>query len=375
MHILIVKTSSLGDVIHTLPALTDAANAIPGLKVDWVVEEAFAEIPAWHPAVSRVIPVAVRRWRKNWWRNLSGGEMKQFRQLLRHTEYDLIIDAQGLVKSAIISRLAKGPTAGLDKHSIKEPVSSLFYNRRYQVAKSEHAVQRVRQLFSKALDYSFDPSQISYGINPPRPDTATGTDAQQTLMFLHGTTWDSKHWPERYWRELAWLATEAGYQVKIPWGNVAEEDRAQVIAQGLPAVTVMPRMSLTALATQLSACAGVVAVDTGLGHLSAALDRPTVSIYGATNPFLSGTFGNHQLQLKSDLACSPCMRKNCHYKGQPLTDTLSDGQVFTVEPACYRAAPPAAVLAHLQRVIRQAQEQQTQGQQEQDAQQLPGEVP
>lgn len=373
MHILIVKTSSLGDVIHTLPALTDAAHAIPGLRVDWVVEEAFAEIPAWHPAVSRVIPVAVRRWRKNWWRNLSGGEVKQFRQLLRHTDYDLIIDAQGLVKSAIISRLAKGPVAGLDKHSIKEPVSSLFYNTRYQVARSEHAVQRVRQLFSRALDYAFDPSQIDYGISPPQADASADTTTP-TLMFLHGTTWASKHWPEPYWRELAWLATEAGYQVKIPWGNVEEEDRAQGIAQGLPAVTVMPRMSLTDLATQLSACAGVVAVDTGLGHLSAALDRPTVSIYGATNPFLSGTFGNHQLQLKSDLACSPCMRKNCHYRGQPLTDTLSDGQVFTVEPACYRAAPPAAVLAHLQRVMRQAQDQQGQRPHDQN-QPLSGGVP
>jgi heptosyltransferase-1 len=360
LQILIVKTSSLGDVIHTLPAVSDAARAIPGLKIDWVVEEAFAEIPAWHPAVSRVIPVAVRRWRKNWWRNLFGGELRRFRQLLKHTRYDLIIDAQGLVKSAFISRQARGPIAGLDRHSIREPAASLLYQQRYEVPKADHAVQRVRQLFAKSLGYGFDANALDYGIRvhdierPGNRVALESDDSAPTLMFLHGTTWDSKHWPEPYWRELARLATQAGYQVKLPWGTSDEQERAVRVAQGLPGVMVLPRMSLSALAGELAASVGVVAVDTGLGHLAAALNRPTVSIYGATNPFLSGTFGYHQLQLKSDLPCAPCMRKHCHYRGQPLTDTLSDGDSLVVTPACYRASPPADVLSHLQRMISQA---------------------
>ena len=355
MHILIVKTSSLGDIIHTLPAVTDAARAIPGLKIDWVVEEAFAEIPGWHPSVERVIPVAIRRWRKHWWRDLFGAEVRRFRQQLKHTQYDLIIDAQGLVKSAFISRQARGPIAGLDRNSIKEPAASWLYNRRHAVPRSEHAVQRVRQLFSRAMGYAFDTNSLDYGIALPGADShAPDPDSPPTLMFLHGTTWDSKHWPEPYWRELARLASDAGYNVKLPWGTADEEARAVNVAQGLPGVTVLPRMSLSALAGELSASTGVVAVDTGLGHLAAALNQPTVSIYGATNPFLSGTFGYHQLQLRSDLPCAPCMKKHCHYQGQPLTDTLSDGSSFVVTPACYRSAPPEAVLSHLQRIIAQA---------------------
>lgn len=352
MHILIVKTSSLGDIIHTLPAVSDAARAVPGLQIDWVVEEAFAEIPAWHPAVNRVIPVAIRRWRKNWWQNLFGGEVRRFRQLLRHTRYDLIIDAQGLLKSALICRQAQGPVAGLDKNSIREPAASWLYQQRYAVPKAEHAVQRVRQLFASALGYTFDANALDYGIE--RRATVHDSAARPTLMFLHGTTWDSKHWPQRYWRELARLASEAGYCVKLPWGTADEEARAVSVAQGLPGVQVLPRMSLTALAGELAASDGVVAVDTGLGHLAAALNRPTVSIYGATNPFLSGTFGYHQLQLKSDLPCAPCMRKQCHYQGQALTDTLADGDSFVVAPACYRSAPPGEVITHLQRMISQA---------------------
>lgn len=360
MHILIVKTSSLGDIIHTLPAVSDAARAIPGVKIDWVVEEAFAEIPAWHPAVSRVIPVAIRRWRRNWWRNLLGGELRRFRQLLKHTRYDLIIDAQGLVKSALISRQARGPIAGLDRGSIKEPAASWLYQQRYQVPRADHAVQRVRQLFAKALGYGFDANALDYGIKvrdmerPVNRVAGDSGDAAPTLMFLHGTTWDSKHWPEPYWRELAQLATAAGYRVKLPWGTSDEQERAVRVAQNLPGVTVLPRMSLSSLAGELAASDGVVAVDTGLGHLAAALNRPTVSIYGATNPFLSGTFGYHQLQLKPDLPCAPCMRKHCQYQGQPLSDTLSSGESIVVTPACYRASPPGDVLNHLQRMISQA---------------------
>lgn len=352
MRILIVKTSSLGDVVHTLPALTDAVRAIPGLSADWVVEEGFAEIPGWHPAVQRVIPVAVRRWRKQWWSTVRGGELGQFVSSLRHDDYDLVIDAQGLVKSAIIAVLARGKRAGLDKKSIKEPLASHFYQQKIAVPRAEHAVQRVRQLFAGILDYQFDAQQIDYGLGS---GAAAPGSAAPVLMFLHGTTWNSKHWPVEYWKELARLASAAGYQIKLPWGNLPEQQRAQLIADGVAGAEVLNRMSLTELAQQMGRCQGIVAVDTGLGHLAAALNKPTVSIYGATNPFLSGTFGHNQLQLKSDLACAPCMRRKCQYRGQPLLDQTESGESFAVTPACYRSSPPAEVLAHLQRMIQQAE--------------------
>ena len=107
MRVLVVKMSSLGDVIHTLPALTDAAAAIPGITFDWVVEEGFAEIPAWHPAVDTVIPIALRRWRKHPWRDFRGPQWRACRQALRRQHYDAVIDAQGLLKSVFVARLVK----------------------------------------------------------------------------------------------------------------------------------------------------------------------------------------------------------------------------------------------------------------------------
>lgn len=353
MRILIVKTSSLGDVIHTLPALTDASREIPGLHADWVVEENFADVPRWHPAVERVIPVAIRRWRRDWRRTWRSGQVGLFRRDLKLHDYDHIIDAQGLMKSAVITAMARGPVAGLDRHSAREPMASLFYRHRIRVPRAEHAVHRVRQLFASVLDYRFDPSFIDYGLIDSLGAPQDGQNVP-VLTFLHGTTWVSKHWPEPYWRKLAVLATQAGYQVQLPWGNDAEYERAARLADGLAGVRVMERKNLTSLARSIAASAGVVAVDTGLGHLAAALNRPTVSIYGATDPALSGTFGYHQLQLRSDLACSPCLRRDCRYGGQPLTDNDAAGNAFVVEPACYRAAAPEQVLMHLQRIMQQA---------------------
>ena len=164
MRVLLIKTSSLGDVIHTLPALTDAMNALPGIQFDWVVEEGFAEIPTWHPAVANVIPVAIRRWRKNLWQTVKNGEWRRFKQRLRDTRYDLVIDAQGLLKSAWLTRYVKAPVAGLDKTSAREPMAARFYDRPYAVARGQHAVERLRQLFAQALGY-----RVPAGLGRLRP--------------------------------------------------------------------------------------------------------------------------------------------------------------------------------------------------------------
>ena len=351
MRILIVKTSSLGDVLHTLPALTDASQAIPGLSADWVVEESFAEIPAWHPAVERVIPVAVRRWRKHPWNAVQSGDISQFVSALKLRAYDHVIDAQGLLKSALITRLARGNRAGLDRHSIKESAASLFYQQRVAVPKAQHAVQRVRQLFAAVLGYQLPSAQVDYGIGALADHQ--GPVEPASLMLLHGTTWASKHWPEQYWRELAALAHADGFQIKLPWGNQTEHQRALRIADNIPGSVVLDKQSLTGLARHLSRCSGVVAVDTGLGHLAAALNRPAVAIYGATNPALSGSFGYHQQHLRSTLACSPCLRKECSYRGEVLTGETRQGS-FEVKPACYQSLPPARVFSEIKRLIAQA---------------------
>ncbi|WP_028241556.1 lipopolysaccharide heptosyltransferase I [Stutzerimonas azotifigens] len=296
MRVLVIKTSSLGDVVHTLPALTDARRAIPGIRFDWVVEEGFAEIPAWHPAVESVIPVAIRRWRKAPLRTWRSGEWSTFRQRLAAGGYDLAIDAQGLLKSAWLTRYVKAPVAGLDRHSAREPLASCFYDRRYPVPVEQHALERVRQLFAQALGYSLDGAPpADYGLDRRR--LAGGSAAQPYLLFLHGTTWPSKHWPEEHWRALAEQVTAAGWALRLPWGNAAERARAERIAEGLPDADVLPRLNLAGVAAQIAGARACVAVDTGLGHLAAALGVPSISLYGPTRPGRVGAYGPSQVHL------------------------------------------------------------------------------
>lgn len=301
MQVLIVKISSMGDVLHTLPALTDAMQAIPGIRFDWVVEEGFSQIPTWHPAADRVIPVAIRRWRKNWF----GGEARQqrcdFKRKVQERSYDVVIDAQGLIKSAaLVTRVAHGPKHGLDCKSIREPFASWFYNHRHEIDKQQHAVERIRELFAKSLDYEKPQSAGDYTIaarffsHPP-------ADAGQYLVFLHATTRDEKHWPEQNWREL--IAT-TGLKIKLPCGGEHEHQRALRLAEGHSHVDVLPKLSLQQVAETLAGAKAVVSVDTGLSHLTAALDRPNITLFGPTDPGLIGGYGKNQYACRPEMGNS-----------------------------------------------------------------------
>lgn len=299
MRVLIVKTSSMGDVLHTLPALTDAAQAIPGIRFDWVVEEGFAQIPSWHESVDRVIPVAIRRWRKAWFSAPIKAERKAFRDAVRLQQYDAIIDAQGLVKSAaLVTRLARGVKHGMDWSTAREPLASLFYNRKHHIAKQQHAVERTRELFAKSLGYAKPQSQGDYAIAQHFVNECNA-DTGQYAVFLHATTRDDKHWPEANWRELIELLNNTGIRIKLPWGAPHEEERAKRLAEGFPYVDVLPRMSLEEVARILAGAKFVVSVDTGLSHLTAALDRPNITLYGPTDPGLIGGYGKNQYTQQS----------------------------------------------------------------------------
>lgn len=349
MHVLIVKVSSLGDVIHTLPAVTDAWRARRELRFDWVVEEAFAEIPGWHPAVDKVIPVAFRRWRKELLKTWRSGEFRAFKENLQERHYDLVIDAQGLIKSGIISRLSRGLTVGLSNRTIREPLATLFYNMVYTVPWQQHAVERVRELFSRSFNYSYDYQECDYGLELAGFRRTKNREAPY-VVFFHGTTWESKLWPEPYWIRLAALAGQAGFRVKLPWGNATELERARRIAAAGSHVDVMDAVSLTELAGILGQAAGAVAVDTGLGHLAAALAVPAISLYGSSSHALTGTWGRRQAHLESTLSCSPCLKKKCHYQGAPVLD-VHEGTPFAIEPPCYATHPPEKVWPALQRLM------------------------
>jgi len=299
MRVLIVKTSSMGDVLHTLPALTDAQLNIPGIRFDWVVEEGFAQIPSWHPAVDRVIPVAIRRWRKAWFSAPIKAERHAFREAVRAREYDAVIDAQGLVKSAaLVTRLAHGIKHGMDWQTAREPLASLFYQRRHTIARQQHAVERTRELFALSLGYGKPTTQGDYAIARHFLNNLNANPVPYAV-FLHATTRDDKHWPEANWRELIALLSQTGLRIKLPWGAPHEQERAKRLAEGFDYVDVLPRMSLEEIARVLAGAQFVVSVDTGLSHLTAALDRPNITLYGPTDPGLIGGYGKNQVECRS----------------------------------------------------------------------------
>ncbi len=335
--ILIVKTSSMGDVIHTLPALTDAGLANKNIRFDWVVEKPFAEIPTWHPLVDKVIPVEVRRWRKNPLKAIGSGEMGNFLTNLRLTQYDGILDAQGLMKSALIARLAKGVRLGLDRRSAWEPTASYLYQKTFSVNPELHAITRVRTLFGKALGYSFDRDHVAYGVDQRK--FKTDPNEPPYVLFLHGTTWETKHWPESYWEALAKQVNQRGLMIKLPWSNDVEKDRANRVAKSCDMAQVLPRLNLAGVAKVIAGSQAVVSVDTGLGHLTAALDVPAVSLYGPTDPDEIGTVGPNQIRLQSNRACpAACTAQKCSLAAE-------------ISPLCFKNLTPDRVVEALNTLL------------------------
>jgi heptosyltransferase-1 len=329
----VVKLTSMGDALHLLPALSDFQARYPAATVDWMIEDSFSEIPEWHASVERVIAVSTRRWRSLNLSNLR--EFWAFWKLLRARRYDYIIDAQGLMKSAIFARFAKitkaGQRVGFSADSIKESPAARLYTRQIRVAREQHAIDRLRQLFCEAFAYTLPTSAAYYSIHLYGAHKTTARE--KTILFFPSTTWASKHIPEQIWRQLADQAVSAGYQVKISWGSDKEHIRATRISANQPNVTVMPRSTLTELLQALLASSGVIAVDTGLGHMAAAASVPAVSIYGATDARLTGAVGLNQLHLQTTYACSPCFLKQCNKLSDqvlspPCYDTLSAADIW-----------------------------------------------
>lgn len=286
----------MGDIIHTLPALTDAQHAIENLEVDWVLEEDFAEIPRWHSAIRNILPVAIRRWRKNLFSSVTWHEWQSCRIFLQSDYYDAVIDAQGLIKSAaLITYFTNGIKYGYDKQCAREPIASYFYDKKFFIDYQQHAVERIRQLFAQSLGYPY-PQTL--------PDYAIATHFIKTrfeepyILFFHTTTRSDKFWLIEEWRNLAQKLTALGYQIRLPWNNEKERRQAEQITKNLKNCIILPKLNLTELATEIINSIAVVSVDTGLAHLTAALDKTNVTLYGATDPKLIGTYGKNQFHLQ-----------------------------------------------------------------------------
>jgi heptosyltransferase-1 len=284
LKILFVKTSSLGDVVHHCPAVSDAARAIPGAVIDWVVEEPFAAVAAMHPAVRRVIPVAVRRWRRTWWRAQVRTELAAFRRVLAAERYDAVIDSQSLLKSALIARFADGRRHGMDRKSAREPLAAALYDVRHAVPRGMHAVERNRRLTAAALGVDVA-SPVDYGLDGLREGRS------DAVVLLTMTSRADKLWPEERWIALG---RSLARPLVLPWGSEAERSRAGRIAAALPGAAVPTRMTLDQLACLFAGSQAVVGLDTGLTHLAAAVGARTVGIFCGSNPELTGLYGAPQ---------------------------------------------------------------------------------
>lgn len=340
MRILLIKMSSMGDVFHTFPAISDIKQQFPNAEIDWVVEDSFQEIVAWHPGVHKVIPINLRRWvkerNKQHWR-----EFKEWRKALRQTTYDHIIDAQGLLKSAIVAKCARGNGIdGYDKKSAREPVTHWFYKHHHSVSKDQHAVKRTRQLVGKALGY-IPAEKLNFGINQNFTHIIKNP---RKFIFIIGTSWVTKLWATSEWQALTKIAIDAGYDVEIIWGSAEEQAIAdQIIATNPTATRPKQRLSITTIAEKLVAAAGVVGLDTGFSHLAGALETPTIALYGATSPLKVGLIGKHtqNLQLPEPLDCMPCHKRYCKWLPENSTAT----------PQCMSAIKADAVWKALQQKL------------------------
>ena len=291
MRVLLVKLSSLGDVVHNLPVVSDLMRARPDTTIEWAIESPYAEIAALHPGVRKVWPVPLRQLKKNWRSAAAWSDFLASRSQLMQQQYDHILDTQGLLKSAWVARWPEGLRNGYDKDSAREPLAARWYDRIFPVARELHAVTRNRRLAAQAFDYEIDPV-ADYGLAAPADAPLAWLPASTYAVFLHATSRANKMWPDAAWIALGARFHTEGVRVVLPWGSAAERVTSERLAAAIPEAMIAPAMSLTDAAIMLGRASAVVGVDTGLAHLAVALRRPTIGIYITTQPGLTGLHGD-----------------------------------------------------------------------------------
>jgi heptosyltransferase-1 len=304
-EILFIKTSSLGDVVHHMPAITDARRHLPDARIAWVVEEDYAPLARLHPAVDDVIPVATRRWRRQPFAAATWHEIGHFRDTLRARTFAAAIDTQGLLRTGLIASAVRGIRHGYDGVSIREPLACLFYDARHEVDRHAHAILRNRTLCGLALGYEAK-QPLDYGLD--RRAIAGGKTAGRPYgLLIHGTAQARKLWREPHWIAVARAVRDRGYDVVLPWGSAAERARSEAIAAaaGPDGVHVPDRRPLDAVAAMIAGASFVIGVDTGLLHIAAALGVPLVSIFVDTEPGLTGPMGAGPLAVAGGKGASP----------------------------------------------------------------------
>jgi heptosyltransferase-1 len=317
MKILVVRLSSLGDILHLFPAVSDLRRHFPDADIHWLVEPTFAEAVGWHSAVDKVVTVPLRAYKKSWWK--IPALLSKLRRQLHAENYDIVLDAQGLIKSALLARLAGVAVFGFAAGSARESLAARLYQKTANVPDGLHVIEKNRQLVSAI--FAADISQpADYGMDGFRrkrmqtefSGTLKNITNQPCVVLLHGTTWNSKYWPEGSWMELIRLLAQQGLYCLLPWGNEVERKRADRLqSAGGEHAQVLPKLSLTELIDVLLHARAFVSVESGIGHLAAAIDVPGVMLHGPTDPGYSGILGKACQHITSGIYCSPCFKRDC----------------------------------------------------------------
>ncbi len=295
--VLVIRPSSLGDVVHALPIVADIARHAPHLEVEWVAEDAFAPLVRLHPGIRRVIPVGLRRWRHHLLERGTWAEFDAFRRAVREHRYAAVLDLQEQMKGAIMARLARGPRHGFARGSVREPASTFLHDIHHAIDPALHFEDRCRMLAGGALGYRPEDAP-RYGLMPPSMPPGFVPDAPYAVC-VHATSRDDKLWPQARWHTLLTGLGVAGLCSLLPWGSAAERVRSEEIARGHPHASVPPRHALPAIAAMLRCATVVIGVDTGLVHLAAALGTPTIALFTRTDPVRAGVSiaGPHAVDL------------------------------------------------------------------------------
>lgn len=292
LRILLVKTSSMGDVIHNMAVVSDIHAHFPDALIDWVVETSFVEIVKLNPNINTIIPVAMRRWKRAIFSYQTWREIAAFKHQINAQKYDAILDTQALLKSAIISRLANGISHGPNRQTAREPLAGLLYHHSYDISPKIHALTRYRMLAAQALGYTLPSTPPAYNLqvnSADLPNRIQEKIPQNYVMALHSTARDSKLWPVERWVALGHHLASKGLSILLPWGSEAELARSNLIAASLNNAVVLPKMNLTQLAILITKAQAAIGVDTGLMHMAVAFNIPTLAIFCDTYIWQAGT--------------------------------------------------------------------------------------
>ena len=295
----------MGDLMHALPAITEAKHQINNITFDWVVDKSFSSVPKWHPSVENTIETNHREWKLNLFSSQSRNEMKKVLNKIDESEYDLIVDMQNNLKSAFLSFMCNSSVTGLDAKSAREYPAHLAYEKKIMVPKAMHAIQRQKQLLASALGYKTDTENTDYGISKANFKKPLDMPSNNYAICVQNASWITKQWPIESWKELLRILEKRDINLLFPSGNQEELDRANEICSVSEKALALEVLPLNEIAFLIDNSEFTLCSDTGLAHLSAVVGTPSLTLYGPTDTRLIGTYGenqNHFVSPDSDIS-------------------------------------------------------------------------